>query len=199
MKLNYEIIVDYLNNNQYEQVKKLIEEELSEEPDNHWLITHLGLVYLEEGKHLQAINYLIKSDKICPDCPLTLWYLGAANFEANKVEEAIDFYKQLLNLEIDLKCNNCWESLDFANSLKLDAINRLGCCYSILNNNESTKLIFKTYLYCNINGIKGSDSNKIVMKLYMLASGESLDLDSLKDDNFDFNKTIIKLLKDLDE
>jgi predicted Zn-dependent protease len=55
------------------KARKLLEAERKKEPENHWLLTQLGVTFYEQRQYAEAHRLFLASQKIVPDCPLTLW------------------------------------------------------------------------------------------------------------------------------
>ena len=51
---------------------------LKSSPNDHWLLTRLGLTYYEERRYKQALKYELRALAEAPNCPLALWdYAGS--------------------------------------------------------------------------------------------------------------------------
>src|SRR5438094_233377 len=60
----------------WEDARKLLERERERNPEDHWLLTQLGVTFYEQQHHDQALPLFQASLQIVPDCPLTLWNLA---------------------------------------------------------------------------------------------------------------------------
>ena len=58
------------------EARRLLEKEREKSPDNHWVLTQLGVTFYEQHRYEEALAWLLASLKIVPDCPLTLWNLA---------------------------------------------------------------------------------------------------------------------------
>lgn len=57
--------------------RQAIRAKLRSSPDDHWLLTRLGLTYYEEKRYKQALRYSVRALEKMPHCPLVLWdYAG---------------------------------------------------------------------------------------------------------------------------
>ena len=57
--------------------RRAIRAELRSDPENHWLLTRLGLTYYEEKDYKQALEWSRRAVGEAPNCPLVLWdYAG---------------------------------------------------------------------------------------------------------------------------
>ena len=46
---------------------------LKKEPDNHWLLTRLGLTYYEERAYGASLSYERRALNLAPHCPRAFW------------------------------------------------------------------------------------------------------------------------------
>jgi tetratricopeptide (TPR) repeat protein len=59
--------------------RKLIEEELAKDPDDHWLLTRLSLTYYEQFDYQKALDLSERALSIAPECPLAKAVLRAVS------------------------------------------------------------------------------------------------------------------------
>jgi hypothetical protein len=128
------------------KARKCIVEELSEDPENHWLLTHLGVTYYEQQKYREALTPLLDSLKVVPDCPLTLWNLAGTLDALGKPKLAIRIFTWLLRSEKTPDEDPCWESEAWRDSLKTDCVYRLGVCFQHLEQWESARHCFRQFI-----------------------------------------------------
>lgn len=115
----------------------LIETALESEPDNHWLITRLGLTYYEQYDYELSLQYSCAALEIAPTCPLALWDCAGSLDMLKRYDEAAHYYRQLIDAGDDaIAFGDCGEGLDWARSLVRDCHFRLGDC------------LRKTYDFC---------------------------------------------------
>lgn len=78
--------------------RKLIRAALREEPNNHWLVTRLGLTYHEERKYKKALVYEERALALATHCPLVLWdYAGTLDM-LGQTKPAINIYQKLASI-----------------------------------------------------------------------------------------------------
>jgi tetratricopeptide (TPR) repeat protein len=118
--------------------RRLIQRRLRGEPENHWLMTRLGLTYYEERDYETSLVYSQKALRLAPRCPLVLWdYAGTLDMLGRKAE-AIAAFRRIVRRGVrSLAHGQCGEGLAWARGLVADCLYRLALCYRDL---ERTKL-----------------------------------------------------------
>jgi len=149
-------IEGHLQKGHWDAARKLIERALTKQPDNHWLLTQLGVTYYEQGQYRESLTPLLASLDIVPDCPLTLWNLAGALDAIGKSEAAVEIYTWLLRSKKSANDDPCWESKEWANALKADCVYRLGVCFKHLKRWESSDHCFRQYINLLMAGRKGT-------------------------------------------
>ena len=140
----------------WEDARALIERELAGQPENHWLLTHLGVTYYEQQRYSDSLRPLLASLEIVPDCPLTLWNIAGALGALGKPKEAIRIYTSLLRSDKTADDDSCWESADWANALKADCVYRIGCCFQRMKRRDSAENCFRQYINLMLAGTVGT-------------------------------------------
>jgi tetratricopeptide (TPR) repeat protein len=140
----------------WEAARKLIEADLSKQPDNHWLLARLGVTYYEQGRYRESLRPLLTSLEIVPDCPLTLWNLAGALDALGKPEVAIPIYTWLLRSKKSPADDPCWESREWADALKTDCVYRVGVCFQHMKRWESAEHCFRQYINLLLAGMNGT-------------------------------------------
>ncbi|MBL8798435.1 MAG: hypothetical protein JNM56_31360 [Planctomycetia bacterium] len=140
----------------WEKARRRIEQELRRQPDDHWLLTQLGVTYYEQGQYRAALAPLLESLRIVPDCPLTLWNIAGTLDALRKSELAIAIYSWLLGSKQTADDDPCWESAAWADSLKADCVYRLGACFQKLERWESAEHCFRQYINLILAGTNGT-------------------------------------------
>ncbi len=153
--------------------RKLLERERNKSPDSHWVITQLGVTYYELRKHKTALRLFQASEKIDPDCPLTLWHLAGTLDALGQSRRAIRIYSKLLKVKTSFIDSLCWESEKWADSLKADCVYRLGVCWRKLGKTRRAENCFRQYLNLLMLGIEGLyDSNDVLRQIHKLHNGD---------------------------
>lgn len=125
--------------------RELITRDLSADPDNHWLLTQLGVTLYEQRRYADALAPLWKSLGIVPDCPLTRWNLAGALDAVGNPGLAARIYAGLLASTTSPDDDPCWESREWADALKTDCVFRLGVCYRHLGRTSRALECFHQY------------------------------------------------------
>jgi tetratricopeptide (TPR) repeat protein len=163
-------IEELLQEEAWGKARKLIQAELSEHPDNHWLLTQLGVTHYEQGRYQEALSRFLASLQIVPDCPLTLWNAAGAFDALGKTKVAIQIYTWLLRSKKSPADDPCWESKEWTDALKTDCVYRLGACFEHLNRGASAEHCFRQYVNLLLAGMNGSyaieDAEQHVRKLH---------------------------------
>lgn len=151
-------IESLLRNGDWESARKAISRELVRAPDDHWLRTQLGVTLYEQGKYEESLKPLLDSLKLVGDCPLTLWNLAGALDALGKPDIAVSIYTWLLQSTVSPKDDECWESDDWADSLKTDCVYRVGACFQKMKRWASAENCFRQYVNLLLAGMSGTYS-----------------------------------------
>jgi tetratricopeptide (TPR) repeat protein len=151
----------------WKEARALIEKALEKEPNSHWLWTQLGETYYEQRDYKKALDLLLRSRDILPDCPLTLWHLAGTLDALGYHGGAIHLYTWLLGSKKTPKDDPCWESVEWTNSLKADCVYRLGLCFQHTGQKELADYCLRRYIILQRegSGVKGSYPVKTAKKL----------------------------------
>lgn len=156
MSRETESIEDLLRRSDWEKARRSIERALAKRPDDHWLLTQLGVTYYEQQRYREALGPLMKSFDLVPDCPLTLWNIAGAVDALGQPKLAIEFYKWLLAGRKSSADDPCWESADWTERLQSDCVYRIGVCFRHLNRRKLAEHCFRQYVDLFLNGACGS-------------------------------------------
>lgn len=139
-------------------VRGRIERELAGEPNNHWLLTQLGVTYYEQGQYKKALDGLLASHRVLPDCPLTLWNLAGTLDALGRAEIAAAIYIQLIESDSTPTADPCWEGRNWADGLKTDCVYRLGVCFQHMAKMDSAEYCLRRYVELILDGAPGTYS-----------------------------------------
>ncbi|MCE9533825.1 MAG: hypothetical protein K8T89_22265 [Planctomycetes bacterium] len=153
---NTRTIERHLEQEAWEDARKFITRDLTQQPDNHWLLTQLGVTYYEQGQYRESLQPLLSSLKIVPDCPLTLWNLAGALDALGKPEVAIPIYTWLLRSKKTAEDDACWESEEWTEALKTDCVYRVGLCFQHMELWGSAEHCFRQYINLLLVGMDGT-------------------------------------------
>ena len=157
-------IAALLQKSEWAQARALLERERDKEPDNHWVLTQLGVTYYEQGRYDDALELFAESLPIVPDCPLTLWNIAGTLDALGRHAEAVPVYVWLLQSNKSPAEDPCWESKEWTETLKTDCLYRLGVCSQMLGKTQQAQQCFHQYANLLLSGIHGSYPIEDVMR-----------------------------------
>lgn len=137
------------------EARAVLERELEKEPQNHWIVTQLGVTYYEQRRYQEAVDLFLESKEIVSDCPLTLWNLAGGLDALGKHSAALSIFTWLLQSRVSPSDDPCWESVDWSETLKADCIFRIGVCLQNLGKKQKSEQCFRQYLNLLAMGIEG--------------------------------------------
>src|SRR5436190_421256 len=76
----------------WNEARTLLKQEQAKDPDNHWLLTQIGVTLYEQRRYGEALKQFVRSVRILPDCPLTLWNLAGTLDALGRPTKAIPIY-----------------------------------------------------------------------------------------------------------
>ncbi|MGA2033100.1 MAG: tetratricopeptide repeat protein [Thermoguttaceae bacterium] len=157
---------------QWEEARRILERQREKDPHNHWVLTQLGVTFYEERRYEEALQLFLASQKIVPECPLTLWNLAGSLDSLGKHASAIQIYTWLLLSKRSPDDDPCWESKEWADSLKADCVYRVGVCFQRLRKKRKAEDCYHQYLDLLSIGIEGSYSIDDVKRQMRQLHGE---------------------------
>jgi tetratricopeptide (TPR) repeat protein len=149
-------IDDLIDAERWDEARALIEKALQKEPESHWLLTQLGETYYEQVQYKKALEFLLRSRDIVPDCPLTLWHLANTLDALGDHGAAVRLYTWLLRSQKTVEEDPCWESEEWASALKTDCVYRLGLCFKHLGRADVAAYCLRKYIALQATGSEGS-------------------------------------------
>jgi tetratricopeptide (TPR) repeat protein len=136
----------------------LLEREREKFPDDHWVQTQLSVTFYEQQRYWEALDGLLASRRLVPDCPLTLWNLAGVSDALGNHTEALKIYRWILASTESPEDDPCWESKEWTDVLKTDCVYRIGVCLRNLGQNSDAENCFRQYLQLLSLGIEGTYS-----------------------------------------
>lgn len=129
------------------KTRKLIKAQLTKSPDDHWLLTRLGLTYYEQRQYRRSLIYSKKAYAIAPDCPLVLWDYAGTLEMIGRLSEAISVYQKLIRRDTKrIAYGTCGEGLAWARGLICDCHYRLAHYYIKKKNLSSAIKSFEKHI-----------------------------------------------------
>jgi len=151
-------IDDLFRRSRWAAARERLQRERAKDPNNHWVLTQLGVTFYEDRRYREALPLFLESLAIVPDCPLTLWHLAGTLDALGKAAKARDIYVWLLESDKSPEDDPCWESEEWTIALKVDCTYRLALCFKHLGKNRSAALWFRQYVTLLSDGFDGSYS-----------------------------------------
>ena len=125
------------------KARKLIQSELRQDPNDHWLLIRLGLTYYEQRQYHAALWSASKALQVAPYCPLVIWDYAGSLEMLGREGEALKLYRRLLSWgEEKIAFGECGEGLQWARSLIADCHYRIA---SILEKKGQRKRALTAY------------------------------------------------------
>ena len=113
--------------------RRAIRAELRSDPNNHWLLTRLGLTYYEEKDYRQALECERRALSEAPNCPLVLWDYAGSLEMLGLEQDALKIYRRLIGRGIsEIAFDECGEGLAWSRGLVADCHYRMAGCYRTL-------------------------------------------------------------------
>jgi tetratricopeptide (TPR) repeat protein len=107
--------------------RRAIRRAMRRAPDDHWLLTRLGLTYYEQRRYSKALEVERRAARIAPHCPLVLWDLAGTLQMLGRLAEAEALYRRLIRRGASrLATGPCGEGMRWAHGLVADCWYRLG-------------------------------------------------------------------------
>jgi predicted Zn-dependent protease len=122
---------DAIDRDDWATARALLEIELREKPDSHWLLTRLSLTYYEERNYAKALEISQQAMKLMPTCPLVRWDYAGALETTDCVAEAIAVWQGLVAQgAASIARDPCGEGRPQARSLVADCQYRLAKAFA---------------------------------------------------------------------
>jgi tetratricopeptide (TPR) repeat protein len=148
-------IEDAIRRDDWEKARLLIRRWLRREPNDHWLLTRLGLTYYEQKQYKRALHYELKALQIEPYCPLVVWgYAGTLDMLGRK-KEALSVYRWLISWdEQRVAYGQCGEGIQAARSLIADCFYRIGAILEEQGQRKRAIAAFREHLSSRTRGTR---------------------------------------------
>jgi tetratricopeptide (TPR) repeat protein len=143
------------------KAQKVIEKELTNAADNHWLWSRLSSVKYEQRDYKGALDAAQRALAIVPDCPLALWDQANALDMLGSTKEAGLIYSRLLRRgfqqikEPDEDAEECWEGEQWTWALVVDCIFRVAGCLAKTGASDEAVVCYQHFLFFLRHGVHG--------------------------------------------
>ena len=140
-------IEEAIQRDDWEKARLLIRQWLRRKPNDHWLLTRLGLTYYEQRQYKRALHYELKALQLEPYRPLAIWdYAGTLDMLGRK-KEALSIYRWLISWgEERLAYGPCGEGIQRARSLIADCFYRIGSIHEERGQRKRAVAAFREHL-----------------------------------------------------
>jgi tetratricopeptide (TPR) repeat protein len=140
-------IEELIEKEDWPEARKEILSKLEKDPEDHWLLTRLGLTYYEERDYEKALKIEEMAYRIAPHCPLVLWDYAGTLQMLGRHKEAIKVYRRILAKGIDeIAYGECGEGKAWGRGLIADCYYRLSDSHRDLGEDTKAVRAFETHL-----------------------------------------------------
>ena len=137
--------------------RRAVRAKLRSSPNDHWLLTRLGLTYYEERRYKQALKYSLCALAEVPSCPLALWDYAGSLEMLDQPEAALKVHLLLVGRGIQqIAFGDCGEGLAWARGLIADCHYRMAHCYTALQRPKMAIKSLKSHI-----GLRGPGCRSI--------------------------------------
>jgi tetratricopeptide (TPR) repeat protein len=127
--------------------RRLIRRALRSKPNDHWLLTRLGLTYYEQRRYEQALKLSERAFSVAPTCPLVLWDYAGCLEMLDRNSEAADIYQRLIRRGPKrIAVGPCGEGLSLARGLVADCHLRLADVFEAMGRGAESMAEFDKHL-----------------------------------------------------
>jgi predicted Zn-dependent protease len=131
----------------WSKARTAINAALKSEPDNHWLLTRLGLTHYEQRDYPKALEYVERARELAPRCPLAAWDHAGTLQMLGRHNEAIEVYRSLIRRGAKRIANGpCGEGLARARGLVADCHYRIAESLNVLGRRKAALAEFEAHL-----------------------------------------------------
>jgi len=129
------------------QAREAISAELRTHPNDHWLLTRMGLTFYQCQNYSTALEWALKAWTLTPTCPLVLWDLAGTQQMLDRHQEACELYQLIIRRGPKrIAKGPCGEGLARARGLVCDCHYRLAESLRGLGLREESDIAFHNHL-----------------------------------------------------
>jgi len=160
-----EVLNQCIMEEDWQKAKEILENELRNFPEDHFLLTQMGEVYYEMRDYNKALIFTQKAVEIAPNCPLALNNHATVLFMHERYEEAQQIWKNLLKKGVsEIAQDECAEGIRWAKSLLNDIRFRVGDTYLALGNSPKALQFYQLHLENRQRGQFSNFSKKEILE-----------------------------------
>ena len=127
--------------------RRLIQRDLRSKPNDHWLLTRLGVTYYEQKRYKLALKLSERAFYIAPLCPLVLWDYAGCLKMLKRNTEAADIYQRIIRRGPKRIAHGpCGEGLSLARGLVADCHLRLADIFEAMGREVESMSEFEKHL-----------------------------------------------------
>lgn len=158
-------LIKLIQQEKFKAAELLLQKELTESPEDSYLLTQLANVLWNRYKDQDALYYADKAKKLSPTNPLLMYTRGRILWSLGKYEESISEWNQILNMkELDVADNGY--GTGWAKSVINDArFYKADCLYHLYRDKEALPIMIE-HLQCRGKGIGSDFSKKEAIQFY---------------------------------
>lgn len=149
----------------WKKARRLIRAKLRRFPEDHWLLTRLGVTYYEEENYQFALKYEKLALHSHPKCPLVLWDYAGTLQMLGKHRSALGIYNRLVSRGVtSIAYGDCGEGRARARGLVADCLYRRALSYGKLGARKAAIRSLVGHLRMRGPGCRSIYTLKIVRK-----------------------------------
>jgi tetratricopeptide (TPR) repeat protein len=172
-----ERINDLFKHEQWAQARKLLQNRLEKEPNDHWLLTRLGTTYYENRDYPKALDLSRRAIRLASECPLVLWDLASTLEMLGDDRGALRAYRGLFARGPQkIAGDECGEGMPWALSLLTDCLYSAAGCLHRIGDRDAAVSCLRQHLELRALGSKSIYSRRDVGKRFAEIAGSRLGL-----------------------
>ncbi len=176
-----ELVEKLIQEERWVDARRVIEELLNKDHEDHWLLARLSTTYYEMGDYEKALELADKALQIAPDCPLALWDRAGALDMLCREREALDVYENLLSRGLEsIAEEECGEGEEWAAGLMADCVFRIATIAQDIGDKERAVRIYHNFLGMLDSGAQGIYSLEEAIERIRALTPKAKRLDKLR-------------------
>lgn len=170
-------INDLFKQERWAEARRLLEERLVGEGENHWLLTRLGTTHYEERDYPRALELSRRAYQLAPGCPLVLWDLASTLEMLGDDRGALRVYRELFARGPQrIAADECGEGLPWAVALLADCLYSAAGCLHRIGRRGAAVSCLRRHLELRALGAKSIYTRRDVRRRFAEVAGSRLGL-----------------------